>query len=155
MNVDDPTALRLLKTFSRLEFRLKKVPRFIQGDVDKPAMVQWGTVSATLAQLPRSRFLDNIPDEVRAKLIGERDRPKKQLVVMGAHGKAALFKPWQLPAGEAPALLEAVQRVRNNLFHGGKEDPDEGPYREDDQEWVEAAIVVVDLLLAIAGSDLA
>lgn len=155
MNVDDPTALRLLKAFSRLEFRLKKVPRFIQGDVDKPAMVQWGTVSAALAQLPRDRFLDNIPDEVGAKLIGDGDRPEKQLVEMGARGKAAVFKPWPLPATEAPALLEAVQRVRNNLFHGGKEDPDEGPYREDDQEWVEAAIVVVDRLFMIAGGDLA
>ena len=154
MNVDDQTALRLLKAFSQLEFRLKKVPRFIKGDVDRSAMVQWGTVSATLRQVPRDRFLDHIPDAVRTKLIADGNRPKKQLVEMQMGDKAATFKPWPLPAGEAPALLESAQRVRNNLFHGGKEDPQEEMFYGDDQQWAEAAIVVVDRLLLIVGGDL-
>lgn len=155
MNVDFHTAFRLLETFSQLEFRLKNVSRFIQGEVDKPAMVQWGTVSAALDQLPPERFINMIPPAVRLKLIGEGDRPMKQLVELKAHGKKAVFKRFPLPGTEGPALLEAAKRVRNNLFHGGKEDPNDEPYPGDDQEWAEAAIVVVERLLMIAGGDLA
>ena len=155
MNVDDYTALQLLKSFAQLEFRLKKVSRFIQGDVGRSAMVQWGTVSARLGELPGASFLDRIPGGVKLKLLTDGDRPKKQLVELDAHGKKAVFARWPLPPGEAQALLEAAQRVRNNLFHGGKEDPDEEPHPGDDQEWAEAAIVVVDRLLMVAGGELA
>ncbi len=155
MNVDDQTAFRLLQSFAQLEFRLKKVSRFIKGDVGRSAMVQWGTVGARLAELHGPSFLDRIPASVKFKLLADGDRPKKQLVELDAHGKTAVFHRWPLPPGEAQALLEAAQRVRNNLFHGGKEDPDDEPFAGDDQEWAEAAIVVVDRMLMIAGGDLA
>lgn len=154
MNVSPPTAYQLLESFSQLEFRLKKVPKFINGEPDKAAKVEWSKVSQQLAQLASSVFLDHIPDHVRTKMLTDGNRPKKQLVEVHGQDKRAVFKPWPLPTAPAPALLEASQRVRNNLFHGGKEDPDEQPSQGDDQEWVDAAIVVVDRLLMIAGRDL-
>lgn len=54
-----------------------------------------------------------------------------------------------LPPSDAIALLEAARRVRNNLFHGGKEDPGEQPFDGDDDEWAEAALDVAYTLLAL------
>lgn len=101
MNVDFHTAFRLLETFSQLEFRLKNVSRFIQGEVDKPAMVQWGTVSAALDQLPPERFINMIPPAVRLKLIGEGDRPMKHLVELEAHGKKLCLNDFHSQAQKA------------------------------------------------------
>ncbi|MEL1264424.1 hypothetical protein [Pseudoxanthomonas putridarboris] len=39
--------------------------------------------------------------------------------------------------------------MRNNLFHGGKEDPGEQPFDGDDDEWGHAALDVAQTLLAL------
>lgn len=54
----------------------------------------------------------------------------------------ARFMPCPLDAeSDAVALVEAMRQVRNNLFHGGKEDYEDDPYAEDD-DWVHAATQV-------------
>lgn len=155
MNVDQYTAYELLKAFAQMEFALKKIPKFIQGDSDRPAQVQWGTVGRTLAAMPASTFLDEIPAAPKQKLLAGRNRPMKQLVVMSGVDKTARFRPVDLPRNDAAALLEAARRVRNNLFHGGKENPADEHYSGEDQEWAEAALVVVQRLIPIVGNELA
>ncbi|WP_241236837.1 hypothetical protein [Xanthomonas arboricola] len=54
----------------------------------------------------------------------------------------ARFKPYPLDSdSDAVALAQAMRRVRNNLFHGGKQDSEEDPY-EEDNDWVYAATQV-------------
>ncbi len=55
--------------------------------------------------------------------------------------------PGRVPNNEAEELVVAMRRVRNNLFHGGKEDPLEEPYPGDDEEWAVAAGEVTGALL--------
>lgn len=50
-----------------------------------------------------------------------------------------------LPEGLALAAIEAIKRVRNNLFHGGKHTPQSEPGR--DHRLVESALVVLEGLL--------
>ena len=83
---------------------------------------------------------------------GARDRPKVQVVVNAGGQREATFEPRPLqPPNEvqsdARALVEATKRVRNNLFHGGKEDPGEQPFDGDDDEWGRAALDVARTLL--------
>ncbi|SON85896.1 hypothetical protein XFF6166_700012 [Xanthomonas citri pv. fuscans] len=55
----------------------------------------------------------------------------KQKIAMRKDGspyeKFSVHQPTQ---NEAEALVVAMRRVRNNLFHGGKEDSEEDPYRK-------------------------
>lgn len=70
---------------------------------------------------------------------GGRDRPKVQrLEVIGGVSRT-VFRLRNLPVSDAVALVVATRRVRNNLFHGGKEYPLEESYPGDDQEWAAAA----------------
>ncbi|MCW0459066.1 hypothetical protein NB717_000134 [Xanthomonas sacchari] len=66
----------------------------------------------------------------------------KQKIVDEDGRLVARFRPCPLDAdSDAVALVEAMRQVRNNLFHGGKEESEEDPYVEDD-DWVYAATQV-------------
>ncbi len=72
-------------------------------------------------------------------------------VEVGAQ-RQAIFEtlPLQPPhemRSDARALVEAAKRVRNNLFHGGKEDPCEQLFDGADDEWGRAALDVTRVLL--------
>jgi hypothetical protein len=149
MNVRLDSAQNLLRGFARLEFTLLKVPQFIDGKPGRLARIDWDRVSLALAGLPETEFVDRVPQGARAKMLaGGRNRPKR-MVVREPEGAArfAEFDFDPLPEGDAAALLEATKRVRNNLFHGGKEDPRQQPYDGDDQEWCNAANQVLPVLL--------
>ncbi len=149
MNIRTDTAYQLLRGFSRLEFTLLKVPQFIDGRPGKLARVHWENVATALSALPRGEFVDLVPDTARGKILtGNRNRPKRQLVrAPEGADRFVEFDFDDLSEGDAAALLEATKRVRNNLFHGGKEDPREQPYDGDDQEWLDAALDVLGVLL--------
>lgn len=154
MNIRVDSIYQLLQAFARLEFTLLKVPRFIKGRSGKLAMVHWENVFDALAALPASEFVDLVPDSAKNKIFsGDRNRPKRQLVREPNDGPRYVefdFDP--LPVAPAEALLEATKRVRNNLFNGGKENPREQPYEGDDQEWCDAALDVLHVLLRLPWS---
>lgn len=149
MNIRVDTAYQLLRGFSRLEFALLKVPQFIDGRPGRLARVHWDNVADALSALPLGDFVHLVPATAKGKIFaGNRDRPKRQLVRAPEGAERFVefdFDP--LPDNDAAALLEATKRARNNLFHGGKEDPREQPYNGDDQEWLDAALDVLGVLL--------
>jgi len=148
MPVRRATAYRLLKSFGLLEFELKRISGFVGIGRGGFAKVGWPTVEASLRQLPARDFLDRVSTDSRAKLLGgARNRPMVQMVEEVHGSKFVRFEVRNLPNDDAEALLVATRRVRNNLFHGGKEDPLEEPYLGDDQEWATAAAEVTELLL--------
>lgn len=87
---------------------------------------------------PPNRFLARLTPSTLGKILGEaRNRPKAQVVQEVTGRRKTRFVFQDLDKSEAAALVEAAKRVRNNLFHGGKEDSGEQPFDGDDDEWVQ------------------
>lgn len=149
MPVSDPLAFELLRAFGRLENQLKLRPRFLGEGGYGSAQVNWRAVQDAVAGLDPSEFVERVAADTRRKMLaGERNRPKVQKVVEEDGRRKARFRYRNLdqaghPPSDACALVEAAKRVRNNLFHGGKEDPGEQPFDGDDDEWAGAALDVV------------
>lgn len=102
----------------------------------------------TVERLRPEDFLDLISQRTKAKVLSApRNRPKRQKVIEINGENHTHFVEDTLPASDARALIEAMRRVRNNLFHGGKNDPLEEPYQGDDDEWTDAALDVAERLL--------
>lgn len=145
MDVDPQTAYRYLALFARFEFTLKRLPHFLSGEAGEAAMVHWPNVKKALTALSEADFVERVPQQVRDKVLGgRRDRPRVQKVVMRAGKRIAKFQRQQILGSDAVVLLMAAKRVRNNLFHGGKEEPNGG-----NQEWVLAAERIVEQLLQL------
>ena len=148
MPVHPATAYELLKAFGLLEFELKDDPRYLTADQRGYAKVNWPAVDIAVRQLAPRVFLDQVSVETKANLLGGgRNHPMIQVVAQGA--QHARYEPRNLPLHDAEALTVAMRRVRNNLFHGGKEDPLQEPYPGDDEEWATAAMEVAQLLLGL------
>ncbi|RDZ28090.1 hypothetical protein [Lysobacter silvisoli] len=148
MPVSQPTAYALLRTFGMLEFELKRIPEFTGTGPYQSAKANWRAVEDAVDRLPTPTFLDRVPASARTKLLGgTRNRPKVQVVATIQGRNLTHFRELPLHASDARALIEAMRRVRNNLFHGGKEDPLEELYVGDDEEWALAAGEVATLLL--------
>lgn len=152
MPVSDDLAFPLLRAFGRLEYQLKLRPRFLRRD-QRDAMVDWRQVNTAVAALEPADFLERVSVDTRRKVLtGTRNRPKVQVVIEVDGRRQARFQERNLdladqPPSDARALVEAARRVRNNLFHGGKEDPGEQPFDGDDDQWAEAALDVAQRLL--------
>ena len=153
MPVSDNLAIPLFRAFALLEYQLKRRQAFLRADRHGNAMVDWSEVKAQVDRFPPSDFVLRVGPVTRQKMLGgARDRPKVQVVVNAGGRRKATFEPRPLqPPNEvrsdARALVEATKRVRNNLFHGGKEDPGEQPFDGDDDEWGRAALDVAQTLL--------
>ena len=153
MPVSEPTAYALLKAFGMLEFNLKRMNGFLAAEGNPlvkraKAKADWSAVDRAVAALPQDEFLGRISQESKVRMLGgERKRPQVQFVKVSANGNwSAKYEDSDLPPNDAVALVVAMRRVRNNLFHGGKEDPLEDPGNED-QSWAEAALEIAELLL--------
>lgn len=153
MPVSDNLAIPLFRAFALLEYQLKRRHAFLKADRFGNAMVDWSEVKARVDRFPPADFVLRVGPVTRQKMLGgARDRPKVQVVVNAGGQREATFEPRPLqPPNEvqsdARALVEATKRVRNNLFHGGKEDPGEQPFDGDDDEWGRAALDVAQTLL--------
>lgn len=153
MPVSDNLAIPLFRAFALLEYQLKRRHAFLKADRFGNAMVDWSEVKAQVDRFPPADFVLRVEPVTRQKMLGgARDRPKVQVVVNAGGQREATFEPRPLqPPNEvqsdARALVEATKRVRNNLFHGGKEDPGEQPFDGDDDEWGRAALDVARTLL--------
>ncbi|MFZ6695546.1 hypothetical protein ACO0J1_07185 [Stenotrophomonas acidaminiphila] len=153
MPVSDNLAIPLFRAFALLEYQLKRRHAFLKADRFGNAMVDWSEVKAAVDGFPAADFVLQLDAFTRQKVLdGARERPKVQVVVNSGGRRKATFEPRPLqPPNEvqsdARALVEATKRVRNNLFHGGKEDPGEQPFDGDDDEWGRAALDVAQTLL--------
>ncbi|KPG65551.1 hypothetical protein AN993_21420 [Stenotrophomonas maltophilia] len=142
MPVSDPLAFDLLRAFAQLEFRLKNDPGFLRAGPYRMAQVNWPAVDEAVSRLDDSLFFDRVSDSTREQILSPpRDRPMVQEVAVVNGLNHAVFQ--RLSLQQSGALVEAARRVRNNLFHGGKEEPHLG----DDDEWAAAALVVAECLL--------
>jgi len=150
MPVSDELACPLLRVFGRLEYQLKRRSRFIRVG-PRDAMVDWTKVQDAVVDLPHDDFLAQMSATVMRKVLGgARDRPRVQVVeVIDGRRRRAHFVARNLDAADARALVQATRRVRNNLFHGGKEDPGEQPFDGDDDEWAQAALDIATVLLEL------
>lgn len=144
MPVRQDLAYDLLKSVSKLEFQLRRHGDFFRKDRQGEPIpdVAWRKVEDRARPLGDA-FLVEVPEWARKHLLGQRDeRPMKQKIVEEEGRLVARFRPCPLDAdSDAVALVQAMQQVRTNLFHGGKEDSEEDPYAEDD-DWVCAATQV-------------
>lgn len=153
MPVSPRAAYGLLAAFGMLEFTLKGTPGYLAADhgpliEGAGAKANWQAVDLSIAALPLHVFRDRVSLPTLNKLLGPpRNRPMVQEVTMERGVWRPIYRSRALPPNEAVALVVAMRRVRNNLFHGGKEDPLQEPYEGDDEEWADAAREIAELLL--------
>ncbi|WP_369975473.1 hypothetical protein [Xanthomonas bundabergensis] len=156
MPVRQDVAYPLLNAFGRLEFQLKRRGDYFRASNGHVVPdVAWRRVETTVRRMDVD-FTMQVPDWARWRLLSERQtRPMRQQVVEENGRQVARFRPNPLDDNDAVALVQAMRQVRNNLFHGGKEDTEDDPYAEDDY-WAEAATAVALVLLRLAeGPELA
>ncbi|OBU57325.1 hypothetical protein A9K70_10565 [Stenotrophomonas maltophilia] len=133
-------AFRLLRAFGALEFALKQVPKFTGAYSNGSAKVNWQGVDAALEVMQPELLTSTVSEATKQKILGgNRDRPMVQMVIVHGGHNIASFRAEALSASDPRALMQAARRVRNNLFHGGKEDPLEEAFPGDDNEWISAA----------------
>lgn len=150
MPVSDEFAFPLLRAFGQLEYQLKMRPAFLLADRHGNALVNWRAVKGAVRALAEEQFVGCLSAGTRGKVgHGGRDRPKVQIAVSVAGRRRAIFVARNLDPDEGLALVEAAKRVRNNLFHGGKEDPREQPFDGDDDQWAEAALEITTRLVEL------
>jgi hypothetical protein len=150
MPISPATAYNLLSRFGLLEFELKRISYFTGVGPHQSAKVNWLAVDEAVGQLPVLDFVDQVSPQTRRKLLGGlRNRPMVQVVYVHEGRNQTTFQERDLHVSDARALLEATRRVRNNLFHGGKEDPLDEPYPGDDEEWGVAAGEIAILMLGL------
>lgn len=138
MPVSEESKNRLLDLFSTTEARKS---RYLQGNEGGRAEANW------------QRFGSDIGSQL-APMVSERSKevlttlpPKPEVVRNGRPAYEADSPPlrggWRRET-LGMRLIEASTRVRNNTFHGGKEDPALERYAGHDQGVVDAAIEVLE-----------
>jgi hypothetical protein len=121
---NDEIVLQFFANFSRFECALKRAG-FVKGDRNDNALPDWcrfakERLDARLADISDKEF-------IKATSYLLQKPPRKQIFV-----KSNKSMQWQANSkrsgeGEAEYLLRLVRDVRNNLFHGGKYSPADGP----------------------------
>lgn len=126
--------------FSRFEFTLKKAG-FVSANRGRRAAPDW---SRYCKQIGANLSTDG--NEGLAKAIRDliADPPQVQI----AKGNTAIWNSVPLRGNsDVERALDATQRVRNNLFHGGKHTPHSPAGR--DETLVRAALVVLHACLSV------
>ena len=126
--------------FSRFEFALKESGFYRPNRYDR-AMPDW----ERFAQERASRLAPREGSELQAVLQVLLDQPAQVQVV---DGHAIRWVHVALRGdSEGERAVDAVQRVRNNLFHGGKHSPQSDPVR--DESLLRSALDILDALLQL------
>ncbi len=121
---DGEIVLQCFVTFSRFEYALKRAG-FVKCDSHNNASADWRRfarerLDARLADMTDTEFA-----KARSYLL--REPPQKQIFVKSEEIMRWQKNSQQLREGDAEYLLRLVKDVRNNLFHGGKYPPPDGP----------------------------
>ena len=134
LQIEPALVCEFFAAFTRFEYAMK-ASRFCRGDRWNNAIPDWGSLKQEMGGQ-----LEGLPDEdIKSALIYlVREPPMIQKLIDGH----AVFRhePLSGPSPGAQAL-EAVKRVRNNLFHGGKHTPHSPPER--DKKLICAALTVL------------
>lgn len=135
-------ACEFFAVFSRFEFTLKEFG-FVSANRHGRATTNWSRyceqISAVLPLNGNEALATAIYDLVT-------DPPQVQI----AHGNEAIWQVVPLRGNtDIERALDATQRVRNNLFHGGKHTPHSPPGR--DARLVCAALIVLHACLDVGG----
>lgn len=135
LQIPQSLACEFFAVFSRFEFALKESGYFYvhRGR----ASPDWRTFAATIAET-----LNVTPDSELSEAIDFLNAEPPQVQV-SAHDWQAVALFGTTPIAMA---LDAAQRVRHNLFHGGKHSPHSPPGR--DERLVRAALAVLLACLA-------
>jgi len=123
-----------------MEAALKQQPRYQRGHEGDRAGADW----ARFARDVGPQLREHVSADIRQVLI---TRPPMQEIIVDGQPVYDEDTP-ALPGGQrwqsaGARLVLASVRVRNNLFHGGKEDPKRERYMRHDQAVVDAAIAVL------------
>jgi hypothetical protein len=129
-------ALQFFATFARLEFAMKYTGCLKRTENGRAAEA---SPSRLAARLPADFFASVRASGAADVIIND---PPKNLFVM-ADGSLG-FEPAAAPLTNALELLNAVWRVRNNLFHGNKMHP---ANRQRDADLIRSALIVIDAVL--------
>ena len=121
----DALAVELFERFGRFEYALKR-SQFLNGPVGGDARADWdGFANRLGANFFDFHFANTDQNADRAELFAV--PPRKGIVVqVQVAGEWTRQFGWRdMPIPEnAVELMLAVRRVRNNLFHGDKANPD-------------------------------
>lgn len=127
-------AVEFFARFARFEHALKEIPEFRNGDEDgvKPNWDVFGQAAeiaalySAIVAAPKAQYLVQNPPRkriVRSGILEWKDMPKPQNTM---------------------EVLVAIRRVRNNLFHGDKGNPN----LSRNVQLFEACIAILDMALA-------
>jgi|SRR5208283_1038755 len=105
-----PEAAKFFAFFGRFECALKKVGCLKSAEKGARAEAGWDKFAKSLGE----RFYGEVQESGKANLFWE-NPPKKQIV-----GRGGSLGWKSIPVKDVETLFDAVRRVRNNLFHGGK-----------------------------------
>jgi len=108
--------LRFFVTFARFEYAMKAAGLFQRARASDAAEPKWSEITATLKTSPDG-------DKARLRAAGSLlQQPPKKQVVEQRNGSDVLAWRTAGPSGdEIDNLIAALKRVRNDLFHGGRE----------------------------------
>lgn len=145
MNVERHTALDLLRAFSRIEFALKQIPEFVNGDAGETPDTQWTAFYVHV----RRHIQNHLSKENKDLLLGTGPNDPPPMKMQVSAQRRIEFV--DAPLGDGPVgdrLMDAARRVRNNLVHGGKEHRRQERYPGHDEKLARAAIDVMFLAMA-------
>lgn len=140
MPVTSQSKHALLDLFSRMESDLKKTGVYLEGAEGARASANWPKFGSDIGPRVRGR-VSHRSVEVLTTL-----PPMREIVRDEASAYDPRTDPLQggrNPESLGKRLIEASVRVRNNLIHGGKEDPEMERYPQHDQAVVDAALEVL------------
>lgn len=129
LRIDRELVCELFAVFARFEFALKELGFIRPGDIAEPAWRRFAEEMADSIRVYRGSelekaidFLCREPPQVQT---GQLNWEERQL-----HG-----------ATKIEQSLDAVKRIRNNLFHGGKHTPHSLPGR--DEQLIRSSLIVL------------
>ncbi len=112
---DCPDFIRFFLIFSRIEYALKR-SEYVSGDENNPK-ADWETFGKEIASVFNKHKCQELEEAIEYL---KNNPPKKQILKIQNERREL---DWRCPHEKLPEiqlLINAVKRVRNNLFHGGK-----------------------------------
>jgi hypothetical protein len=140
MPVNVETKHALFDVFTRMEDALKRNVRYLQGAEGQRASANWQRFGSDIGPKTAGRISERAIESLTTL------PPMQEIVRDGARAfdpQTAALRGGRRPETLGQRLIEASVRVRNTLFHGGKEDPALERYLGHDQHVVDAALEVL------------
>jgi len=134
LQVEPNLVCEFFGVFSRMEFALKE-STFLRADRNSRAAPDWGSFAEKYGEPLSSNKDRQLTEAIRCLL---EKPPEVQLV----ENNSIRWQHVDLRgSGDGARAIDAVQRIRNNLFHGGKHSPHSTPER--DEKLIQSALIVL------------